>query len=232
MTEHKFQIDNIPTVVYGEASDKAYLFVHGQGGCKEEGAAFAQIVCPVGFQVLAVDLPQHGARQQETEGFDPWTAAEELKRVYAYMSSRWSKISLRANSIGAHFSMLALSGVKLQRALFVSPIVDMERLIIDMLLWAGVDEEELQAKGEIATDFGQTLSWHYLTWERQLPALDWHCPTVVLYAGGDNMTSRETVERYVSIHNATLTVMEDGEHWFHTKTQLAVLQKWEAENIL
>ena len=231
MTEHRFLIDHIPAVLYGDVSDKAYLFVHGQCGRKEEGLAFAEIVCPKGVQVLAIDLPEHGERQGEKDRFNPWTAVPELKTVFAYMKSRWSKIGIRANSIGAYFSMLALGGEKLCKALFVSPIVDMERLIADMMQWAGVTEQELQEKGKIATDFGQTLSWDYLTWERQHPIQNWSCPTAVLYAGQDNMTSRETVERFVTANDAALTVMENGEHWFHTPEQLAVLREWERENV-
>lgn len=218
-------------MLYGDATEKAYLFVHGQCGCKEEGAAFAQIACPKGIQVLAIDLPEHGERQDEKSCFNPWTAVPELKTVFADMKSRWNEIGVRANSIGAHFSMLALGGEKLCKALFVSPIVDMERPIADMMQWAGVTEQELHFKGEIATDFGQSLSWEYLTWEREHPIRNWSCPTAILYAGQDNMTSRETAERFVSAHDAALTVMENGEHWFHTPEQLAVLQAWERENI-
>ena len=231
MKEERFLIENIPAVVYGEKSDKAYLFVHGQSGCKEEGAAFADIACPAGYQVLAIDLPGHGERRGETGRFNPWTAAPEVWAVFAHMKSRWDGISLRANSIGAHFSMLALSGEPLCKALFVSPIVDMERLITDMMQWAGVREEQLRACGEIATGFGQTLSWNYLDWEREHPVQSWDCPTAVLYAGQDNMTDRETVERFAALDAAALTVMENGEHWFHTPKQLAVLKAWERENI-
>ena len=45
------------------------------------------------------------------------------------------------------------------------------------------------------------------------------------------MTGREAVERFVTAHDATLTVMENGEHWFYTPEQLAVLRAWERENI-
>lgn len=201
-------MDHIPAVLYGEPSRRAYLFVHGQCGCKEEGLAFAEIACPAGYQVLAIDLPEHGARKGEENRFNPWTAAPELQAVLKYMKSRWSDISLRANSIGAHFSMLAFAGEELQKALLVSPIVDMERLIADMMRWAGVKEQELEEKGEIVTGFGQTLSWRYLSWEREHPIQGWRCPTAILYAGQDNMTSRETVERFAAAHGATVTVME------------------------
>lgn len=231
MTECKFQIENIPAVLYGDTADKAYLFVHGQYGCKEEGLAFAEIASPAGYQVLAIDLPEHGARQGEKDCFNPWTAVPELKTVFAYMKSQWNETGVRANSIGAHFSMLALGNEALCKALFVSPIVDMERLIADMMQWAGVSEQELQEKGKIDTDFGQTLSWDYLSWERQHPIQTWSCPTAILYAGQDNMTSRQAVEHFVTAHDAALTVMENGEHWFHTSEQLMVLQAWERENI-
>ena len=45
------------------------------------------------------------------------------------------------------------------------------------------------------------------------------------------MASRLTVERLVTAYDAALTVMENGEHWFHTPEQLVVLRSWEQENI-
>ena len=226
----KMNLDKIPAVLYGEPSDKAYLFVHGMNGCKEEAAAFAEIACPKGYQVLAIDLPEHGERKGKNERINPWTAVPEISAVFSYMKSRWSEICLRANSIGAHFSMLALEGEDVCKALFVSPIVDMERLIADMMGCSGVSERELREQGEIVTDLGQTLSWDYLIWEREHTASCWHCPTAILYAGGDNMTDRQTMEQFSADQNVKLSIMESGEHWFHTPEQLSVLKAWEWEN--
>ncbi len=53
-----------------------------------------------------------------------------------------------------------------------------------------------------------------------------HDKTAIMYAGGDNLTSRQTVDEFVSSHDATLTLMENGEHWFHTAEQLVFLDKW------
>lgn len=230
MTEKNFSIDHIPAVLYGESSQRVYLFVHGQCGCKEEAFAFAEIVCPIGYQVLAIDLPEHGARKNDENHFDPWTVIPELQAVLGYMQLQWSEISLRANSIGAHFSMLALAGEEIRKSLFVSPIVNMERLIADMMQWAGITEQELQEKGKIVTNFGQTLSWDYLTWEREHPIQNWSSPTAILYAAKDDMTRREAIEQFVATHAATLTVMESGEHWFHTREQMAVLHEWERQH--
>ena len=228
-----YQIGSIPAVLYGTGapSEKGYLFLHGQGGNKEEAAAFAQIAVPSGYQVLGIDLPQHGERAAMASGFDPWTVMPELQEVLTERKAHWHELRLRANSIGAYFSMLAFSSEQLEKALFVSPIVNMERLILDMMGWAGVTEEELQAKGEIPTNFGQTLSWPYLCWVRQHPLTAWKTPTAILYAGHDNLTSRQTVTAFAAAHKAELTVYEKGEHWFHTPNQCACLNTWEQKNI-
>ena len=224
MKHERFQIHMIPAVLYGEPAEQGYLFLHGQMGRKEEAEAFAQVACSKGYQVLSIDLPGHGERQGRGEELTPWTAVPEIRATLDWAGNHWKVISLRANSIGAYFAMLAFDAPG--RALLVSPILDMEGLILTMMGWAGVTEEQLQAQGEIVTSFGQTLSWKYLCWVREHPVYDWTCPIRILYGSGDNMTPRRTVEEFVRQHTSKLTVMEGGEHWFHTNEQLAVLRKW------
>lgn len=225
MESQQFLIGRIPAVLYGKRADQLWLFLHGQMGYKEEAEAFATIVCPKGAQVLSIDLPGHGARHNQNEELNPWTVAPELKLVVDWARERWTSISLRANSIGAYFAMLALE--KPDKVLLVSPILDMERLILDMMCWANVTEKELSEKEEIVTSFGQTLSWAYLCYVREHPIHNWQCPIHILYAGQDNMISRQTIEKFAQHHNVQVTIMENGEHWFHTPEQLNVLQAWE-----
>ena len=225
MKTEQFQIGTVPAILYGEPSDRAYLFLHGQMGHKEEGEAFARAAVRRGYQVLSLDLPGHGERRERREKLLPWTAAPEIRNVLNWAQDRWRSISLRANSIGAYFAMLTFAAP--DRALLVSPILDMERLILDMLGWAGVTEEQLRERGEIETSFSQTLSWEFLCWVREHTPYIWTCPIYILYGGRDNMTSRKTVQEYVCRHRAQLTVMEHGEHWFHTPEQMAALRAWE-----
>ena len=49
--------------------------------------------------------------------------------------------------------------------------------------------------------------------------------------------SIETITDFANKHQATLTVMEGGEHWFHTEEQMVFLDNWiekkmETERIL
>lgn len=103
----------------------------------------------------------------------------------------------------------------------------MGRLIGDMMGWAGVTEDMLRRRGEISTNFGQTLSWQYLCWAREHPLTVWNCPTAILYAERDNLSAPGTVKAFADAHAASLTICERGEHWFHTPRQLASLRAWE-----
>ena len=227
MKKQNLTLAGVPAILYGERSRKVYLYVHGKNGCKEEAERFANTACAAGWQGLAIDLPEHGARKDRPEQLLPWAVVPEIQAVYARMQPVWPHIRLYGVSIGAWLAMQALRAEKLEKALLVSPVVDMETLILSMMQGAHVTEEQLKAAGEIPTEMGETLSWPYLCWVREHPVFSWTCPVSILYGGRDNMTPRRTMEDYVRRHNAGLTVMENGEHWFHTPGQLAVLRAWE-----
>jgi hypothetical protein len=88
-----------------------------------------------------------------------------------------------------------------------------------------VTEAELQARGTISTEFGEVLSWEYLTYVRNHP-INWNVPTRILYGSEDKLTSLATMEKFAEVHNARLTVMEKGKHWFHTEEQIEFLDNW------
>ena len=216
-----------PYLCYGQTSDQVCLFLHGQSGHKEEGERFAQIANPKGWQVVAIDLPQHGQRQGGAEPFLPWVVVPELEQVWQELQGRWKRIALRANSIGAWLAMLALAGKPVDTCLFVSPVVDMENLIQTMMTWAGVTDERLEREREIPTDFGQTLSWDYLKYVRQHPVHALSAHTNILYGDQDNLVPQPVVECFARAEGAHLTVYPGGEHWFHTPEQMKVMGTWE-----
>ena len=121
--------------------------------------------------------------------------------------------------------MAALSDRTIEKAYFISPIVNMEKLISDMMLWANVTLTELQEQKEIETAFGETLSWEYLCYVKEHP-VKWAVPTHILYGENDNLTSFETISEFAKQTGATLTVMKNGEHWFHTEEQMQFLDDW------
>ena len=193
--------------------DKAVIYIHGQGGSSEEAKH---------YQPLFED--------SDVIGFDyssqsPWEAKEEFPLLFDSICKQYNSVTVIANSIGAYFAMSALSDKKIEKAFFISPVVNMQKLIEDMMTWAGVSEDELREKGEIETSFGQTLSWEYLSYVRK-QQIDWKVPTHILYGSKDNLTSLAVISEFAGQSGATLTVMENGEHWFHTKEQMMFLDNW------
>lgn len=212
------------TALYGEKSERVYLYIHGKNGRKEDAAAFAETACANGFQVLSIDLPNRADCK-------PWEALPVLESVMRYAKSNWREISLYAVSIGAWFSMLAFRGETLRKCMFVSPVLDMKLLIENMMKWSGVTESELQSKKLIATDFGETLDWEYFQFAKENSTIEWGSQTAILYPENDDLTSRTVAEEFCVRFGCSLTVAGGCEHWFHTEEQLFILRKWESDNL-
>ena len=195
------------------------VYVHGKGGSAQEAEHYKSL------------FPK-----DEVIGFDyhsqtPWEAKKEFLAFFTEQKKRYDQLTLIANSIGAYFALSSLDETLVDRAYFISPVVDMENLICNMMQWSNVTEQELAEKREIATDFGETLSWDYLRYVRQYPII-WNVPTCILYGEHDNLTSIETVSAFAKRYRAGLTVMPDGEHWFHTDEQMQFLDHWIRERSL
>ena len=189
------------------------LYIHGQGGSAVESEHYKPLF--PGCEVVGLDH----------RTYTPWETGKEIREAVERLKNEYADITLIANSIGVYFAMHAGIGGLIRKAYFISPIVDMERLILDRMAWAGESEMQLQAAGVIATGFGEDLSWDYLCWVREHP-IAWNVLTEILYGEKDDLTSPQTIQRFAESCHAGLTVMEGGEHWFHTEEQMRFLDNW------
>ena len=196
-----------------EPMKDAVLYIHGKGGSAAESDPYKTL------------FPNCKVTGLDYQSFSPWETGAEIRAAAEELKAEYESIILIANSIGAYFSMCAGISSLIRKAYFISPIVNMEKLIADMMEWANVTEAELRSKGVIHTAFGEDLSWKYLCYVREHP-IDWKVPTSILYGSRDNLTSFETISDFAKKHRATLTVMESGEHWFHTEEQIRFLDDW------
>ena len=189
------------------------LYIHGKGGSPAESEHYKSL------------FPEYHVIGLDYQTFTPWATGKEIHTAVSEFKNEYEKIILIANSIGAFFCMNADISEWIEKAYFISPIVDMEKLILNMMSWANVTEEELKIKGIISTAFGEDLSWEYLCFVREHP-VQWTVPTNILYGGKDNLTSYETITVFAEKYHCKLTVMENGEHWFHTDEQMKILDNW------
>ena len=189
------------------------IYIHGKYGTVEEAEYYKKFF-----------------NEADIIGFEytseyPWDFQKEFSNFIENIYTKYKKISIIANSIGAYFTMLSLTNKNIEKAFFISPIVDMEKLITDMMVSENITEEELYKKKKIKTSFGEILSWDYLTFARKNP-IEWNIPTYILYGENDDLTSYETILNFTNKSKANLTIMRDGEHWFHTDEQIEFLNNW------
>lgn len=192
----ELNIGPTPALLIGDKSENVFLFVHGLHGRKEEALAFAEVAVPKGYQVLSIDLPVERK---------PWEVMPLLNEVCYYLYGNWNCVSVRANSIGSWFSLLAFQGKKVDQAMFVSQILDMKKFI-----------ELMQQRED-----------DYYEWVVNNPITRWDAPTHILRPEIDMIVSEEIGRDFISLHQCQVTIMPNGEHWFHTAKQLAFLKEWE-----
>jgi pimeloyl-ACP methyl ester carboxylesterase len=202
-------------IIYNDK--KAVIYIHGMGGKADEAEHYRPLFPDC--DVIGIDYKSQ----------NPWDTKEEFAAYFDSLQDRYESVVLIANSIGAYFAMNAgLTAVR--KAFFISPVVDMEKIILDMMARANVTEDELKSKSIIHTASGETLSWDYLAYVRENPVKT-NASTEILYGGNDSLTDYETMRAFADRTGANLTVMEGGEHWFHTPEQMRFLDNWIKERI-
>ena len=229
MKTERINIDGIPSIIWGEKSSKVFIAVHGNMSNKEDEVIkiLAEKVIGKGYQLLSFDLPEHGERKNDTAYLcKVQNCVKDLKQIIEYAKQNYSEINLWACSMGAYFSLVAYKNEEIKQCLFLSPVVNMKVIIDNMMLWSNTTEEELEEKQEIKIDFGQTLYWDYYKYVKDNPIINWNKKTYILYGNKDNMQNEDIIKNFSNKFNCDLTILENGEHYFHTEEQLKFYKEW------
>lgn len=167
----------------------AVLYIHGKGGRATESEHYEPLFPDC--EVIGLDY----------QTFSPWETGMEIYAAVKDLKNKYESIILIANSIGAYFSMNAGIDGMIQKAYFISPVVDMEKLN------------------------GFELTGEWIRYVESHP-VKWSVPTCILYGSKDDLVSLDTISAFAKTHHASLTVMDGGEHWFHTEEQMQFLDDW------
>ncbi len=187
--------------------NKCVIYVHGKGGSASEADHYKPL------------FPRRDVVGLDYRTFTPWETGEEIGAFVSDLRRKYDGAILIANSIGAYFSICAGIDADIEKAFFISPVVDMEKLILGMMAGEGVSEDELKEKRIIPTGSGDDLSWEYLVYVRDHP-VKWRVPTDIVFGDRDVITPYETVASFARESGARLHVLKGGEHWFHTEEQM------------
>ncbi|WP_066684301.1 alpha/beta hydrolase [Christensenella intestinihominis] len=228
MKKERFEIGRIPSVLWGKPAGRLIVAVHGNMSNKEDVPIkiLAEIALPKGYQVLSFDLPGHGDRNDGKLPFQFRYCTEDLRAVIRYAKQKWSRISLFANSIGAYFSLASCPDEPFETAWFLSPVVDMERTVENMMAAFGVTAERLEKERAVHTPVGQDLYWDDYCYMKKHPIARWDASTYILYGGKDTMCEPDTILGFAEKFSCGLQIVEGAEHYFYTPGELRALKEW------
>ena len=226
MQTQRLMIEGIPAILWGPPAELLYLVVHGRASCKEDAERFARIAVGKGYQALSFDLPEHGERAGLAPECTVQNGVQDLRTVMDHVRLNWTTVNLFATSLGAYFSLVACRDFRFGRCLFASPVLNMQRLIENMMRWFDVTPEQLEARREIPTPIGETLSWDYYSYVRDHPVDVWDSPTAVLYPALDNLTEQEVVDDFAGRFDARIQCVPGSGHYMHSDDELAIMEDW------
>ena len=89
-----------------------------------------------------------------------------------------------------------------------------------------ISEAQLKSKQTIELPIGQTLYWDYYSFVKEHPIESWNHPTKILYGEKDFLVTYEDITAFSERFSCELTVMPEGEHFFHTYEQLDFFCRW------
>lgn len=227
-TKH-IMINNNPSTIWGENSNKVYIAVHGNMSHKEDEVIkiLSSKVCEIGYQVLSFDLPEHGDRKSDVSYLcDVKNCVSDLETIIKYAKTNYSEINLFACSMGAYFSLLSYKDEIIKNSIFLSPIVNMKILIENLMKVSNVNYEKLKQEKIIKTNFGQDLIFEYYEYVKNHPIEKWNSNTNILYGENDNLQSENLIKDFSKNFNCKLSIMKKGEHFFHTNEQLEFYKNW------
>lgn len=232
MEQQCLLIAGIPAILWGPATDKLMIAVHGDQSHKADDVIklLAEEAVAKGFQVVSFDLPEHGDRVKEPRLCKVQHCIEDLGMVMNFVRPRSSDISLFGCSIGAYFSLLAYRDESIRQTLLLSPIVDMKRIIDNIMAWCGVTVKSLEKQQQVETAV-KVLYWDYYQYVISHPII-WNKPTFILYGTNDTVSEFEYVSRFAESSHAEISLFKDGDHFFHTEKQLAYFRLWLKDNLV
>lgn len=147
--------------------DKIAVYIHGKDGNVNEAEHYKPL------------FPQYNVKGFDYKAQTPWEAKKEFPSAIRSLCKEYESVTLIANSIGAYFALHSLAGQRIEKAFLISPIVDMEELIIQMMAQAGITEGELEKRKEIYTSCGKNIVGVPVLCQKESSCLEYSYRSVV-----------------------------------------------------
>lgn len=195
--------------------DSCIVYLHGLCGNAKEAEFYSFLSDK--YDVIGLDY----------EDGNPWETKDDIIDKFARLIMGYKNVYVIGNSMGAFYAYNYLGSFDIKSALFISPFVNMKAFIELQLNKNKISMESFEQSKIIELPNKQILSFPF--YKSLFEKNDWKIKTFVIYGGRDKVVDKNSIFEFISNHNACLSVMKNGEHNFHTPSQLRVLKKWISE---
>lgn len=130
---------------------------------------------------------------------------------------------------GSHSSKL--DDCDIERAWFLSPITDMERIIHNLMDYCHITEEEFKKMVKVENDI-EPLYYPYYQYICKHPITNWPHETYILRGETDTLSEYAFVKHFSDCFGCELTEQKGGEHWFHTESELDFFRLWIRDRLI
>lgn len=184
------------------------IYIHGNSGSAEQARCYEDLF--EGSQVLGFDYLSKTAEEAQVE----------FPLYFRQFGNE--KVCVIAESIGAYFAMISLDSSLVGRAYFISPVADMEKVILKTLSSDGYSEKDLFERKTITCQNSIVLSYDDLSFIRSI-TVPWDVRTSVLYGERDNLQSIDDIRKRFD----DICIVKDHGHWFEDTEEI---DKWIRES--
>ena len=198
--------------------ESCIIYIHGLYGNSDEADFYS--FCADKHDVIGLNYKDG----------NPWEVKEKIIKEFKEISKNYKRVYVIANSIGAFYTYKYLSMFNIKSAYFISPLLNIKSLIEGLMRKSHISFERLKNEKIITMDDGQILSYDF--YQSLNDSDSWNTKTHILYGEKDNIVDHESIFNFACNHNCSLTIMKNGEHYFHTPSQLKYIKKWINEFLL
>ena len=193
---------------------KVVVYIHGLKGSFIEAEGYSFLKGE--YDVVGLDYKDG----------NPWELGDFLVAEFQKLTKNYKEIIVIANSIGAFFAYEYLSDFKINHAFFISPIVSMYQIILNLMMENGISIDLLKEKKLIELNNKQTLSYDFYNHVSNYHD-KWKTTTDILYGQRDELVYIENIADFLAAHpNSKLTIKRDSQHYFHTDEEKLFIKNW------
>ena len=192
---------------------KAYIYVHGKYGSSEEAPFYKDYLEEevIGFSYL--------------DDESPYLIKERLRSLFDELKKSYDEVNVIANSIGCYYAYVSLYDKEVNKTMFISPFVHLEKYIDMVMTKFNISLSKLEEEKHIVLECYEPLDYIFYKFVKE-NKVKYQKKINVIYGLEDNLVSYDNIDSFTKENDVILTTVEKGKHFFKDDFEIKALKEW------